>query len=114
MSFLKTLFWLLISAAVALFSVRNWTPITVNLWGGLMLDTVLPVLLILAFLLGLLPALILHRATRWSLRRKLDNAERSLNELRPQVVPSAPAAAPAETGALPPVATPIAVPPGVS
>ena len=42
----------------------------------------LPVLLVVAFLAGLVPMLILHRATRWRLRRKLDVSERSVLELR--------------------------------
>ncbi len=109
MRFLKTLFWVLIIVAITIFSVQNWTPITVNLWGGLVMDTVLPVVIISAFLLGLLPALLLHQATRWNLNRKLDNVQRSLNQMTP---PAASAPITSE-GALPPVATPIAVPPGV-
>jgi lipopolysaccharide assembly protein A len=110
MRFLKTLFWVLIIVAITIFSVQNWTPITVNLWGGLVMDTVLPVVIIAAFLLGLLPTLLLHQATRWNLNRKLDNVQRSLN----QMAASGPSTAPASNdGALPPVATPIAVPPGV-
>lgn len=111
MRFLKTLFWVLIIVVITIFSVQNWTPITVNLWSGLVMDTVLPVVIIAAFLMGLLPALILHQATRWNLNRKLDNVQRSLNQM---VTPApAPAVSTVNEGALPPVATPIAVPPGV-
>ncbi len=97
MRFLKTLFWVLIVAAIALFSMRNWTPVTVNLWGGLVLDTALPVLVIIAFLTGLIPTFLLHRATRWNLRRKLDSLERSLNEFRAPAPISSPISAPATT-----------------
>jgi lipopolysaccharide assembly protein A len=109
MQFLRTLFWVMIAAAIAIFSYMNWTPITINLWNGLVLDTRLPVPVIAAFLLGLLPMMILHRATRWSLNRKLTNVQRNLTELR------APPLAPPtfDPGTLPPVAAPIAVPPGV-
>jgi lipopolysaccharide assembly protein A len=111
MRFLKTLFYVLVIVAITIFSVQNWTPITVNLWGGLVMDTVLPVVIISAFLLGLLPTLLLHQATRWNLNRKLDNVQRSLNQM---TTPPAVAVTPsASEGALPPVATPIAVPPGV-
>ena len=112
MRFLKTLFWVLVVVAIALFSARNWTPVTINLWGGLVMDTWLPVVLVVAFLLGLLPALLLHRATRWSLTRKLSTAERSISELTTPP-PVAPTPSPL-SGALPPAATPMAVPPGVS
>ncbi len=94
MRFLKTLLWVFIVVAIGLFSVRNWTPVSVNLWSGLVLDTSLPVILIAAFLLGLLPALILHRATRWSLSRKLDSAHRSINELTAPSATATPTSAP--------------------
>jgi lipopolysaccharide assembly protein A len=88
MRFLKTIFWILILVAIILFSARNWTPVTVTLWGGLVLDTVLPVITLAAFLLGLLPAFILHKATRWSLNRKLESAHRSISEMSAPATPS--------------------------
>jgi lipopolysaccharide assembly protein A len=112
MQFLKTLFWVLIAVIIALFTFANWTPITINLWNGLQLDTKLPVLLIGAFLTGLIPALLLHRATRWSLKRKIGTMERALADVRPPEPVTRPATAPSST--LPPAAVPMAVPPGVS
>lgn len=108
MQFLRTLFWVILAVAAMVFSFNNWSPVTVNLWSGLQLDTKLPLLLVGAFLFGLVPTLLLHRATRWSLRRKLDTMERALAEVR------APEPVPAASGALPPSAAPIAVPPGVA
>ena len=109
MQFLKTLFWIVIAVLVALFSYNNWTIVPVRLWDGLILETKLPVLIIGAFLIGLLPVLILHRATRWRLKRRIESHERALADLRAPTVAPAP---PAET--LPPSAAPIAVPPGVA
>ena len=37
----------------------------------------LPILLLFAFLIGFLPTFILHRARLWSLKRRLDPAERT-------------------------------------
>jgi lipopolysaccharide assembly protein A len=108
MQFLKTLFWVLVAVIAVIFSFKNWTTIAINLWSGLVLETQLPVLLFGAFLVGMIPTLLLHRATRWSLRRKIDSMERSLSDVRPVV----PTVVPSET--LPPSAMPIAVPPGVS
>lgn len=108
MQFLKTLFWVLIAAGAMLFSFNNWSLVTLNLWDGLQLDTRLPILLIGAFLSGLLPAMLLHRATRWSLKRKLATLERALADV------AAPASEDKPAGALPPAAAPIAVPPGVA
>ncbi|MBV9843021.1 MAG: DUF1049 domain-containing protein [Sphingomonadaceae bacterium] len=89
MQFLKTLCWVVIAVVAVVFAMRNWTMVPVSLWGGLELDVKLPVLLLLAFLLGLLPTFVLHRATRWSLRRRLESAERSAAELRaPEPVPA--------------------------
>lgn len=82
MQFLKTLFWVMIAVIAVIFSYRNWTPVTINLWGGLQADIKLPILLLIAFLVGFLPWYILHKATRWQLRRKLDAAQRALAEAR--------------------------------
>jgi hypothetical protein len=114
MRFLKTLFWVLVVVGLGLFSARNWTPVPVRLWGDTVADVKLPVLLVLTFLAGMLPLLLLHRATRWSLKRKLDSAERALSDIAtPQDQPSLGAADKPGT-TIQPTAAPIAVPPGVS
>jgi uncharacterized integral membrane protein len=102
MSFLKTLFWIVVAVIVALFCFNNWTVVGVNLWNGLILETKLPLLLGIFFLLGLLPPLLLWQATRWRLRRQM------------QVQPAMPVVTPSEDFAVPlPSAGPIsAVPPG--
>lgn len=114
MQFLRTIFWVILAVAAAVFSFGNWTSVTINLWGDVQVDTKLPVLVLGAFLLGLVPPFILYRATRWRLRKRLATTERALNEAR------APAATPsysepdAPRQALPPAAVPSAVPPGVA
>lgn len=77
MQFLKTVFWVLIAVVVALFSFRNWTPVTVNLWGDIQADIKMPVLLLVFFLLGFLPTWLLMRTRIWSHRRRIDAFERS-------------------------------------
>jgi lipopolysaccharide assembly protein A len=72
MQFLKTLFWVALAVILVLFSIANWTPVTLNLWGGLQADVKLPVLVLSAFLLGFVPMMILHRARLWSLKRRID------------------------------------------
>jgi lipopolysaccharide assembly protein A len=107
MRFLKTVFWTLIAVLAAIFATSNWTPVTINIWNGVMIDTWLPLLLLVAFLFGLLPTLLLHRATRWSLNRRLESTQRALADAQkpePIIEPYEP---------LPPLATPMAVPPGV-
>ena len=73
MQFLKTLFWVLLAVLMVLFSVTNWTIVTLNLWGGLQADVKLPVLVIGAFLLGFLPTLLVYGMRAWSLRRRLES-----------------------------------------
>jgi uncharacterized integral membrane protein len=86
MNFLKTLFWVVVTAVAVVFSVNNWSPIfPVQLWGGFVADTHVPVLMIGSFLLGFLPMLVVHRARLWSLRRRLATLEGT--------APGAPAAA---------------------
>jgi hypothetical protein len=74
MQFLKTLMWVVLAAAIILFASANWDRLaTIDLWGGLQVDVKLPVLVVLAFLLGFLPTLLVYRARLWALKRRLDN-----------------------------------------
>jgi len=77
MHFLKTLFWVLVAVVVTFFAYRNWTPVTLNLWGDIQVDIKIPLLLLLFFLLGFLPTWLIMRARLWSYRRRLDALERS-------------------------------------
>ena len=77
MQFLKTLFWVLIAVLVSLFARANWTTVTLNLWGDIQAETKLPVLLLIAFLIGLLPTWLVMRARMWTLRRRIDSMERN-------------------------------------
>jgi putative membrane protein len=87
MQFLKTLFWVVLAVAAVVFAMRNWTVVTVNLWGGMLVDAKLPILLFGAFALGFLPTFAVHRATRWRLRRRLDNHERVIADMRGVIEP---------------------------
>ena len=82
MHFLRTLFWVVVAVVAVIFSIRNWTPVVVHLWGGLDADIKLPLLLLIAFLIGFVPWFTLHKATRWQLRRRLEAAQRALEEER--------------------------------
>ncbi|HWJ37575.1 MAG TPA: LapA family protein [Sphingomicrobium sp.] len=77
MQFLKTLFWVLIAVILVLFASRNWSDVTLNLWGDIQADIKLPVLLLIVFLAGLLPTWLILRARIWSLRRRADAMERN-------------------------------------
>ncbi len=109
MQFLKTIFWVILAVVAVVFSLGNWTPVTLELWGDVQVDSKLPVLMVGAFLVGLVPMLIIHRATRWRLRKRLESMERALNEAR-GIVPAVPEA----RESIPPASIPTAVPPGVA
>lgn len=82
MQFLKTIFWAGLAVIAVIFSYNNWSDAEVVLWSNKSWYTKLPVPLLMAFLAGLIPALLLHRTTRWNLKRKIDTMERSLTDIR--------------------------------
>lgn len=92
MQFLKTLFWVLVAVVGVLFASRNWSDVTLNLWGDIQADIKIPALLLIIFLLGFLPTWLIMRGRLWSYRRRVDALERT----RPSSATTAPAADGAE------------------
>lgn len=78
MQFLKTAFWVVVAVAIALFCKANWASVQVKLWGDLVADVKLPILMIIAFLLGAVPFWVALRTTRWRMRKRLDASEKAL------------------------------------
>jgi hypothetical protein len=78
MKVLRSILWLTVVAAMAIFSYANWNPVELQIWQGLKLDTKLPALVIAAFLLGFVPMWLVHRAVRWRLHRRITALETSL------------------------------------
>ncbi len=78
MRFLTTIFWIAILIAMIVFATNNWVPVTLYLWNNQVMDTYLPIPLLAALLAGMVPYFIALRATRWSLGRKLAQAERAV------------------------------------
>lgn len=72
---IRTIVWTVMLIALVLFSVTNWTPVTVRIWDQLFWETKLPALVILSFLAGLIPMWLLHIAGRWRWRRRLNALE---------------------------------------
>ena len=107
MPFLKGLFWFLLAVLLVVFAFANWTTVPIKLWGGLIAEVNLPLLMLVMFLLGLVPMWLYHRAVRWRLRNRLVANERTITELRAAAMAPSP----------PPAAEPIAagapaMPPG--
>lgn len=88
MQFLKTLFWVLLAVFIALFASRNWSDVTLNLWGDIQVDIKIPLLLAAMFLLGFVPLFLVHRARLWALQRRIEAQERQ----QAATAPPAPAA----------------------
>lgn len=76
MQFLRTLFWVVIAAFLAILATRNWHDVTLNLWGDIQADIKVPVLLGFMFLLGWLPTFLIYRARLWRAQQRLDSFER--------------------------------------
>jgi len=76
MQFLKTVFWVLIAVLVVLFAVRNWTPVTLNLWTDIQAETKLPMLVFVGFLIGWLPTWLIMRARLWTMKRRIEAMDR--------------------------------------
>ena len=106
MQFLKTVFWVLLAIVGVMFAFANSQRVSVALWSEMVVDTPLWMVALIAFLAGFVPMLVLHRTTRWTMRRRLDSANRALTETA--VLPSTVRDLP------PPGATPYAPPPGVA
>jgi uncharacterized integral membrane protein len=77
MQFLKTLFWVLIAVVVVLFATRNWSDVTLSLWGDIQADIKIPILLLIVLLLGWLPTWLIMRTKLWSARRRIEAFERT-------------------------------------
>ncbi|MET0361999.1 MAG: lipopolysaccharide assembly protein LapA domain-containing protein [Sphingobium sp.] len=88
--------WVILAVAIALFSKANWNiqpsyngHVPIKLWEDWLIDVRLPVLIIAAFLLGLLPMWIFSRISRWRIRRRLQTAEQALAASAPLPAPVA-------------------------
>jgi len=86
MAFLRTLFWIAITVVVVVFSVNNWVPVTINLFGDLQADVKLPVLLLIVFLIGFVPLYVWMSALRWrDARRNLMTNRANITNILPPV-----------------------------
>ena len=86
MRFLKTLFLVVLVALVTQFAISNWHRVDINLSKEIVAEVNLPVLVLIAYLLGLIPTMIIYRARIWSLKRRLDT--QNPNNAGPAAVPN--------------------------
>jgi lipopolysaccharide assembly protein A len=78
MQIVRTVVWVVLIIALLLFSLNNWTPVEIKIWEGLILETKLPALVLISFLLGLLPMWLLSKAGKWRLTRRINALENTV------------------------------------
>ena len=100
MQIVRTIVWVLLLFSLLAFSFFNWKPVEVQIWSNLVLETKLPALVIISFLLGLLPMWLLHRASKWRATRRINALEAATTRL------ATPAPTPAPTAPAPPADLP--------
>ena len=83
MKFLKTLLWVIIAVLLGILAARNWRDVTINLWGDLLVDIKIPILLAIMLLIGFLPTWLVYRARVWR------GARREQVQAPPPPVPAA-------------------------
>ena len=77
----------------------------VQIWSNIVLETKLPALVIVAFLLGLIPMWLIHRTAKWRMTRRVNALEAATTRMAAPKS-DAPAATPDTAPAAPPAATP--------
>lgn len=80
MKILRTILWVLGAFGFLIFAIYNWKPAELTLWQNLVLETKLPVLVLLAFGLGFLPLYAYHRSVSWGMSRRIRTLENSLKQ----------------------------------
>jgi hypothetical protein len=89
MQIVRTIVWVLLGIALLIFSINNWNPVVVKIWEGLVLETKIPALVMIAFLLGLVPMWLMHRVSQWYYNRRIGSLENAAARAAAMTPPSA-------------------------
>ncbi len=95
MQIVRTVIWVLLLVALAIFSYANWIPVSVRIWDNLLVDTMLPAIVVVSFLIGFLPMYLYQRGSKWQAKRRiaaLENAARTAaaTPVQPKSTPARP------------------------
>ena len=101
MQIVRTIVWVILLIALLLFSINNWQDVEIKIWEGLVLQTKLPALVVVSFLLGLIPMWLLHKGSRWRLTRRIGVLESNVATANAPVAVPVRDPAPAPTAMLP-------------
>ncbi|WP_271078143.1 LapA family protein [Aurantiacibacter sp. MUD61] len=76
MQIVRTVIWVLLLVGLLLFSIANWDPtVTVRIWEDIVVDTKIPAIVIVSFLIGFVPMWLYYRGSKWNLNRKIASLE---------------------------------------
>jgi lipopolysaccharide assembly protein A len=95
MQILRTLAWIIATAALVAFVAMNWETAPVRFWplqSGeyLRFDWPVGFTAIVFFLLGLVPMWLVHRAAKWRMARRIQGLEASVRAATPTVTATTP------------------------
>lgn len=107
MHIVRTIVWVVLAIALLIFSYNNWAPVEVKIWEDLILETKKPVLVILSFLIGFLPVWLLHRGTRWQMKRRISSLETAVRSALAPVTPAPDTPPPTDPVTQPTIETPL-------
>lgn len=97
MRIIRSIVWIVLLAALLVFTTNNWRPVEVKVWEGLVLETKIPALAIIAFIAGLLPMWLMHRGRVWRLQRRIGALENAARSAAASLAMASPEPAPALT-----------------
>ena len=107
MQIVRMIVWVLLLTALLVFSFANWDPtVTVKIWSNLVVETKIPAIVVISFLIGFVPMWLLYRANRWQMTRRIGSLEAQARAVATAPVPVAgpdPVVTPAEHPATPPL-----------
>lgn len=92
MQIVRTIAWFALLVVLLTFSFFNWKPVEVQIWDNLVLETKVPALVVVSFLLGLVPMWLIHRGVKWRLQRRIAGLETAARNVA--MTPSSAASAP--------------------
>ena len=101
MQIVRMIVWVLLLTALLVFSFANWNPpVVVSIWPNLVMQTKIPAIVVVSFLIGFVPMWLVYRATRWQHHRRIASLESGARHTAPVPPPapvaSDPVASPAE------------------
>ena len=76
MKIVRTIVWVVLLVALTAFAAINWDErATVKIWENLVVETNIPAIVVVSFLIGFVPMWLAYRGMRWQLTRRIARLE---------------------------------------